>query len=161
WRNPAGDLQVFLNAGLEEPDQQTQRGEHTRWERHVAAFKALLHRARYPSERPITVRFTASQDVRNAIQQRVNAPVADHARGMNKDDAVNWWLAARQADVIGRQARPANPLPSTTPGNDWFDPLLSALTNMLAEQNSNGAYMRGYSLIGNYQPYHSGRRTGE
>ena len=156
WRNPAGDLQVFLNSGLEEPDQQTQRGEHARWQRHVAAYKALLHRAQYRSERPVTVRFTASQAVRDAIQQRVGGTVADPSRGLSVEDALNWFLAARQANM-----RPHAPLPSTTPGNDWFDPFLAALCNMMAEQNSNAAYMRGFSLIGNFRAYHSSRRTGD
>jgi hypothetical protein len=63
-------------------------------------------------------------------------------------------MAARQAEMQGA-------LPSSTPGNDWFDPFLKALVNLLVEQNNNGGYIRGYSLVAGFRPYHSPSRAGD
>jgi hypothetical protein len=154
WGGRGGDISVFLNGGLDQPDRHTMRGEWERWRRHVAAFSALLHRAQYPSNRPVTVRFTASQQIRTLISQRIGSEVADPSGGLTLDAAVEWWMAARQADL-------QDTLPSSTAGNDWFDPFLKALVNLLVEQNNNGGYIRGYSLIAGFRPYHSPSRAGD
>jgi hypothetical protein len=154
WGGRGGDISVFLNGSLDEPDRTTMRGEWERWRRHVAAFAALLHRAQYRSNRPFTVRFSASQQVRNLIAQRTGAQIADPQQGLSLEDAVAWWMAARQADAQGA-------LPSSTPGNNWFDPFLKSLVNLLVEQNNSGGYIRGCSLIAGYRPYHSPARAGE
>jgi hypothetical protein len=146
-------MSVFLNGSLDEPDQ-TMRGEWERWRRHGAAFCALLHRAQYRSNQSITVRFSASPQIRNLILQRTGAQLGDPSRGLSLEDAVAWWMAARQAEMQGA-------LPSSTPGNDWFDPFLKALVNLLVEQNNNGGYIRGYSLVAGFRPYHSPSRAGD
>jgi hypothetical protein len=155
WKGTGGDMAVFLNGSLDEPDRRM-HGERKRWRRHVAAFSALLYRAQYRSRQPVPVAFDASEEVLKLIAERAEPKIANPANGLSLEDAVKWWMAARKANLYKN-----SPLPSSTPGNDWFDPFLKALANLLVEQNDNGTYIRGYSLIASYRPYHSPTRAGD
>jgi hypothetical protein len=148
----AGDVQVFLNASFDEPDQQD-RSAHNRWQVRVAAYKALLHRAQFPAPPGHRVSFPASQAIRNAVDQAAGQSLPDPSRGLTLDQAVEWFTAARAANRATRLM--------SSSGKPWFDEEAVAMVNMLAGLNQNDAYIRGYKVLTGAQKYHSPRRSHE
>jgi hypothetical protein len=146
------DVQVFLNASFDEPDPQD-RSAHYRWQVRVAAYKALLYRAQFPTPANQTVSFPVNQTIRAAVDQAAGRTLPDPTRGLTLDQVVDWLLAARQAN------RPV-PLASSS-GKPWFDEEALAMVNMLANKNTNDAYIRGYKVLTGAQKYHSPRRANE
>jgi hypothetical protein len=148
----AGDVQVFLNASFDEPDQQD-RSAHNRWQVRVAAYKSLLHRAQFTAPAGHAVTFPANQAIRNAVNQSAGQTLPDPSRGLTLDQAIEWFLAAREANR-------ATQLRSSS-GKVWFDEEALAMVNMLANKNANDAYIRGYKVLTGAQKYHSPRRSSE
>lgn len=165
------DLDAFMGATLEEPDA-AERSEHIRWERHVAVFRCILHRANYPAPAGFTVKVPRGKtltDQMNAYmqqqggQQAVRAPASD---SVSPPEAAAWFeqirainLGIREAQAAARQA--AIGLVSSTPGNSWVDPMLEAMLNMLARETSRKQAFGGWRAIQKYRSYHSPRRAGD
>lgn len=146
------DVQVFLNASFDEPDSQD-RSAHNRWQVRVAAYKALLHRAQFPAPGSHRITFPVNQAIRTAIDQSAGSALPDPSRGLTLDQGVEWFLAAREAN------RTAQLISSS--GKPWFDEEALAIVNMLANKNTNDAYIRGYKVLTGAQKYHSPRRSSE
>jgi hypothetical protein len=157
----AGDVQVFLNTSFDEPDTQD-RGAHSRWEVRVAAYQTMLHRAgfltpgRDGQNRPFRIRFSANEKVRKAVEA-AGGPVKDLSVGLTPDEAFDWFVAAREAN----KSEKGGPLPSSTKGKTWLDDDTVAILNMIANKNTNDAYIRGYKVLGDARGYHSHLRTQE
>jgi len=150
----AQDVLTFLNSSFEEPDQQNEPGEYSRWRVKVAAYQVLLYRAGFPPPNQHQVRFTANPSVRTAIDNQAGRQFPDPGRqGLNLDEASSWFLALREANRT-------NQLLSTS-GNPWVDEELNAMLNMLALRNNNDTRINGYRVLGDAIPYHSPRRSTE
>jgi hypothetical protein len=147
YHSSSNDINVFKNMSLDEPDA-AEIGEHNRWEVRVAAYQALLHKAGFLAPANFTVRFTANQQVRNAVDAAV-----DPGKGLTLDQAVDWFLIARD---LNRQ----NPFKSSS-GKDWFDTEAVAILNMLANKNANDAFIIGFKVLLPARDYHTPRRSRE
>ena len=147
-------VRSFLNMSLDEPDPRNHR-EHHRWERRVAAYRALLHRARFPAPTNYRIEFGASQAVRETVEDEAGRTFNTVKRGnatylsLTPAEAVDWFLAARMANL-------AEPLPGGA--NGWVDDTLRTLLDMLA-QEQNGTFISGFRLLGDARKYHSPART--
>jgi hypothetical protein len=166
-----GDVRVFLNTSFDEPDQQD-IGAHTRWRVRVAAYQTMLYRAGFApptkdkQNNNFRIRFSANQTVRTAIGQVRNAaqqggaalaPLRNPSTGLTPEEAVEWFLAAREAN----KSQNGGPLPSSTQGKAWLDDDTVAMLNMLANKNETDAYIRGYKVLVDARGYHSHLRSEE
>lgn len=165
------DLDAFMGATLEEPDD-SERGEHTRWERHIAVFHCILHRAIYPAPAGFKVKIPRGRALTDQMsafvqqqgsQQALQVPASDQ---VSLPEACTWFdqirainLGIREAQATARQA--AIGLSSSTPGNSWVDPMLEAMLNMLARETSRKQAFGGWRAIQKYRSYHSARRAGD
>lgn len=165
------DLDAFMGATLEEPDV-SERSEHLRWERHVAVFQCILHRAGYPAPAGFRVELPRSKqllDQMNAYAQQqgnsqgVQAPSDDRVA---LPEACGWFEQIRSINLGLKETQAANNQPtiglqSSTRGNSWVDPMLEALLNMLARETSRKQPFGGWRAIQKYRSYHSARRAGD
>lgn len=165
------DLEAFMSATLEEPDL-AERGEHTRWERHMAVFQCILYRAGYtppanlainvPRAKALLAQLTRWGQAQNP-SQAIEVPATDR---IPPAEACGWFEQLRAINVAIRDQQtaaqqPAIGLQSSTPGNPWVDPLLEALLNMLARETSRKQSFGGWRAVQKYRPYHSPRRSAD
>ncbi|BAZ27569.1 hypothetical protein NIES4073_84920 [Kalymmatonema gypsitolerans NIES-4073] len=148
------DVQVFLNTSFDEPDAQD-KSAHKRWQVRVAAYKALLHKAEFPAPTDYKVFFEANQSVRDAVKQLANKTLKDPKNGLTLDEASEWFLAARIANEGTKN------LLKSSSGKPWLDNDTRAILNMLAKNNDNSAYIKGYGILTDAKKYHSPRRSQE
>lgn len=147
------DVATFLNTSFDEPDKLDQSAHH-RWRVRVAAYQALLHRAEFPAPQGCRVSFEANQRVRTAVSgARNGALLPDPSKGLSLNEAVDWFLAAREANR-------GSALVSST-GNPWLDQDTTAILNMMANRNANDAYINGYKVLTDAKKFHSPRRRQE
>jgi hypothetical protein len=165
------DLDAFMAATLEEPDP-NERSEHLRWERHVAVFQCILHRAGYPAPTGFNVEVPRARqlvDQMNAFAQQqgsgqaVQAPSADR---VPLPEACGWFEQIRAVNLGLKEIQAANSQPtiglqSSTRGNSWVDPMLEAMLNILARETSRKQAFGGWRAIQKYRSYHSARRAGD
>ncbi len=144
------DIGTFINASFDEPEE-GERSSFTRWQVRIAAYQALLYIAGFEAPSNHQVKFRANQNVRNAVGTNFQDP----ARGLSLDQAVQWFIAAREAN-----GGAANNLQSSS-GNAWLDNETRAILNLIAKKNDNGSYIRGYNNLVDAIPYHSSRRSEE
>jgi hypothetical protein len=155
----AGDVEVFLNLSLDEPDP-AERGHYTRWKVKSAAYKALLKKAGFLAPTGMIVKFEANRDARKAIEDLAiekNSAIylKDPKDGLTLDEAVEWFTFARDANKL-------SPIHSTgTSGGLWLDDETLAILNMLRQKNSNDAFIKGYTVLKDSIKYHSPRRDKE
>lgn len=148
------DLEVFLSASFDEPDAED-KSSYNRWKVKVAAYQALLHKAEFPAPSKHKLFFEANINVRNAVKGAANegARTKDPKQGLSLDDAVEWFLAAREANMRSQM--------QSSSGKPWLDNEIVAILNMLAGYNENTAFIRGYRELADAKKYHSPRRTQE
>lgn len=146
------DVQVFSDTSFDKPDDQD-KSAHNRWKVRVAAYKAMLYKADLPAPTGHKVYFKASQDVRDAVHRAAKRDLGDPDAGLGLGEAVEWFLAARTANK-------ASTLLSTS-GKDWLDNDTVAILNMMANKNTNDAYINGYKVLTNARKFHSPRRSQE
>lgn len=161
------DLDAFLGTSLEEPDPQS-KGDHTRWERHVAVFQCILHRAGYPSPSGFTVTVPASDAFFEKIKKALGVADTDKPTSgkISLGAACDWFELIRKANLTLKDQQAASNKPtigleSSTKGKPWVDPTLEALLNMLVRENTRGQPFGGYRAIQNYTPYHSAHRSAD
>lgn len=144
----------FLNMSLDEPDP-LDRGEHHRWERRVAAYRALLHRAGFAAPNNYRIAFAANANVRQAVDNEAGRTFNTAQRGqatyldLTPDEAVAWFLAARAANQSTALAGGSGP---------WVDDTLRTLLDMIA-QEQNGTYISGFRLLADARKYHAPARS--
>ncbi len=164
------DLDAFMAATLEQPDA-SERGELVRWERHVAVFRCILHRAGYPAPPEFKVKIPRSAqlvDQMNAYMRQlgnpeVEKPVTDQ---LTLPEASAWFEQIRSVnlglkEMQAENGQPTIGLESSTRGNSWVDPTLEAMLNMLVRETSRKQAFGGWRAIQKYRSYHSARRAGD
>jgi hypothetical protein len=151
----ASDVKSFLATSFDEPDAQD-RSLHNRWEVKRAIFQTLLRRAEYDTPANFLVKFCANNSVRGRVQAVNASCTKDPKNGLTLDEAVIWFLAARQANRDLAQG----PLPSSG-GGEWLDSDAVAMLNMLANKNEKDSYINGYKSLKLARDYHSPRRDDE
>lgn len=163
------DLDAFMSTSLEEPDP-NERSEHVRWQRHVAAFQCILHRAGYSAPSGFKVLIPLAKKLTDQLERWARAqtppasisipatdrvPLPEACAWLEQIRSVN--LAIRDDQIANSQA--AIGLQSSTPGNSWVDPMLEAMLNMLARETSRKQSFGGWRAVQKYRPYHSARRA--
>lgn len=146
------DVATLLGTCFEKPDS-ADHGNLERWQVRVAVFQALLHRAGFAPPNHFRVTFSANSQVRQQVDDAANKALNDPARGLTLDEAVEWFVAARQANRI-------TPLLSTS-GKPWLDSDTLAILNLLASANGNGTFISGFRLLCPARKYHSPERSQE
>jgi hypothetical protein len=165
------DLDAFMGATLEEPDP-SERSEHLRWERHVAVFQCILHRAGYPAPAGFKVVVPRSKQLveqMNALVQQQGNPQGVQPPADDRvplPEACGWFEQIRSLNLSLKEAQAANSQPtiglqSSTRGNSWVDPMLEAMLNILARETSRKQPFGGWRAIQKYRSYHSPRRAGD
>ncbi|MDX9863284.1 MAG: DUF87 domain-containing protein [Anaerolineaceae bacterium] len=144
-------VRAFVNLSLDQPDQQ-ERGAYAHWQRNVAAYKTLLYVAGFDPPLNHQVRFKVNQTVHGLVEQSTNGHLADPNQGMSLEQAKQWFIAARAANLD-------NPLPSSTPGNNWVDDTLQNLLDMITQKRGANSYISGHRILVDAIRYHSPRRT--
>lgn len=148
-----GDVAVFLNTSFDEPEAEDQ-SEHKRWLVRVAAYQTMLFLAGFPVPDDLKIKFTANANVQAAVKAAAKTTLPDPQAGLSLQDAVKWFLAARDANK-------QQPLMSSTPGKHWLDDDTKAMLNMMKQRNDNEAFIKGYKVLMDARPYHSPRRAQE
>lgn len=144
----------FLNMSLDEPDPQA-RSEHHRWERRVAAYRALLHQAGFPAPANYRIEFSANQGVRQAVEGQAGHHFNTVPRGnarylsLTPAEAVEWFMAARTVN---------NATPLTGSSGPWVDDTLRTLLDMMA-QEQNGTFISGFRLLADARKFHAPARS--
>ena len=144
-------VRAFVNLSLDQPDAQ-ERGEFTRWQRNVAAYKTLLYVAGFEAPLNQRVRFSVNQNVQGLVSAQGQNALADPNQGLTLEQAKHWFIAAREANLN-------SPLPSSTPGNNWVDDTLQNLLDMITQKRGASNYISGYRILVDAIRYHSPRRT--
>ncbi len=166
------DLDAFMSATLEEPDPNEERGDHARWERHVAVFRCILFSAGYPEPAGFKVKVPRSKHLVEQMNaylsdqgysQGVPVPIADY---VSLPEACAWFTLIRSVNLglkekQSAEGQPAIGLQSSTRGNPWVDPILEAMLNMLVRETSRKQGFGGWRAIQKYRSYHSHKRSGD
>ncbi|MBN2003470.1 MAG: DUF87 domain-containing protein [Anaerolineae bacterium] len=146
-------VRAFVNLSLDQPDQQ-ERGEWSRWQIRVAAYKTLLYVAGFPPPKPHYVKFGANGTVQERVKAKADEQFPDPRQGLTLEQARRWFIAAREANV-------ENPLPSSTTGKAWVDDTLQTLLDMIAQKRGASSFISGHRILADSLKYHSPRRTTE
>lgn len=156
------DVDSFLGTSLEEPDASS-IGDHKRWERHVAVFQCILHRAGFPAPSGIKITVPNGSAFVKQIQGALGSDVGTipASQKVDPNEAVSWYERIRRANLILKSQQTTNKIgiESSTKGNPWVDPVLEALLNMLARENNRQQPIGGYRGLQGYIPYHSHLRS--
>ncbi|MFG0671306.1 ATP-binding protein [Pseudomonas sp. xss_1] len=163
------DLDTFMGTTLEEPEA-SERSEHTRWQRHVAVFQCILHRANYPAPAQFKVKVPRGKDLLRQMKSfadsneiELNIPSDDY---VTLPVACAWFEQIRTINLGMKEnqneaKQPTIGLSSSTPGNSWVDPALESMLNILVRETSRKQQFAGWRAIRGYLPYHSARRNGD
>jgi hypothetical protein len=144
-------VRAFVNLSLDKPDEQ-EMGEFKRWQVRVAAYQTMLYVAGFEAPNALRIRFDASQEIQKSVNQAVKASLPDPKLGLTLEQAKQWFLALRDADM-------ASKLKSSS-GKDWVDDALQTLLNMIA-QRQGSTYISGHRILADAIKYHSPNRTSE
>lgn len=129
----AGYMKAFVNIDWEEPDQQD-KSAHTRWERRVACYQCMLHKAQFRAPSG-TVRFPGRKEINTASG-------VDPSGGVSWDDAVAWfeWVWENyETDPFFQSYRAKE-------NREWADDDLKSLLQMLTRTSGPGGRGRGSQL---------------
>jgi hypothetical protein len=143
---------AFASLTFDEPPQQ-EYGEHTRWERRVAAYRTVLYRAGFEApEGHTTVSFSASRDIQDRVSDHLdNRTPEDPSGGLSLQQTVSWFTALKRANNESEL--------QSTSGNPWVDSELATLLQVLTGPHV-GAYQTGYQMLTGINEYHSAQRSG-
>lgn len=139
----------FKSVDLNQPeDYATNHSASTRHDRRVAVYLCCLYRAGFQPSPNFRIRFTANQDVRNAVRQGV-----DPSRGMTLEEASNWW--ENLWDIYEDNAVFANYRQQN--GREWADEDLKALLVMLTRKSRSGgrADCSGFRILNPVREQHT------
>ena len=129
-------------------DYATNRSAATRYDRRIAVYLCCLFRAGLTVPNNFRVRFTANEEVRNAVQQGVNP-----SNGLSLEDAANWWESLWSIydtnDVFINYRRDN--------GREWADEDLKALLVILTRKSSAGgrADCSGFRILNPIKEQHT------
>ncbi|MEG4865366.1 MULTISPECIES: ATP-binding protein [unclassified Microcoleus] len=142
----------FKSVELIKPeDYNTNHSAKARYDRQVAVYLCCLHRAGFalPANFPL-VRFTASQDVRNAVQESV-----DPSKGITIENAANWW--ENLWDIYDQDSTGVFNKYRQDKGHEWADEDLKALLVMLTRKSNSGrnANCAGFRILNPIRDQHT------
>jgi DNA helicase HerA-like ATPase len=136
---------------LDRPEE-AEKGEYARWERRLAAYRTVLHKAGFRAPDNYTVKFAANANVRTAVAQAAGRALKDPSAGLTLKEAQEWFEAARAANQ-------ATPLPGSSPGSRWIDDTLQALLDMIVQKGRTDNFISGFRILAEIVKYHSPNRT--
>jgi hypothetical protein len=146
----------FASLSFDEPPEQNY-SKHTRWERRVAAYQAILYRAGFDAPENYTVSFPgpSSDDMERQISEYLDdqTPV-DPRGGLTLQQAADWFTALKEADNETEHEF------ESSSGNPWIDGALDILLQVLTGPHL-GSYQTGYRMLTGIDYYHSSRRSGD
>ncbi|MBO9738588.1 DUF87 domain-containing protein [Xanthomonas axonopodis pv. begoniae] len=156
------DLDAFLGTSLSEPDKR-EKGDHLRWERHVAVFQCMLSKAGYKVPDGLKVRVPVENTIVTQVKSVFGEIEVPSANQVSVEDASEWFELIRKANIALKDQQSENNqvtigLKSSTPGKAWVDATLEAFLNMLARETSRKQAFGGYRPLLGYKPYHSSKR---
>lgn len=130
----------FKSVDLSQPeDYDTNRSASTRHDRRLAVYLCCLFRAGFQPPRNFQVRFTANQEVRNAVQQGV-----DPSKGITLEAAASWWENLWEI----YNDNPAFQNYRQQNGREWADDDLKSLLGMLTRRSTPGGAMHnGFRVL--------------
>lgn len=162
-KDGAADIDTFLGMSLDKPDPIEETGDFKRWQVKIALYKTLLKRAGYDDNGKFSVKFEVNKKVREAVDSIINSDVEQGGevylepnRGLNYEQALKWFTAARTAN---RDDKKKTGLLKSTSGSNWFDEECVAMLNLLVGANNNDSYIRGFRTLECGKPYHAPNRT--
>ena len=142
----------FKSVELIKPeDYNTNHSAKARYDRQVAVYLCCLYRARFdlPANFP-PIRFTANQDVRNAVEQGV-----DPNKGITIEQAANWW--ANFWDIYEEDSSGVFNKYRQEKGHEWADEDLKSLLVMLTRKSNSGrnANCAGFRILNPIREQHT------
>jgi hypothetical protein len=144
-------IRLFMNLSLDEPDRREYE-DHDRWEKTVAAYKALLFKAGFMPPENHKVHFDANKIVLEKVKLQAGTDFPDPAKeGFTVKQACEWFEAARACNQV-------EPL-KTKSGKPWIDETIGNLLDMLAQKSKTGAFISGHRILADARKYHSPRRS--
>lgn len=147
-------VRAFVNLSLDRPDEQ-ERGEFTRWQVKVAAYKALLYVAGFEPPANHYVKFQANQQIRQNVETQSGQALPDPSTGVSLPQALVWFQALREVNL-------QTPIVSSSgSGKPWVDDTLQTLLDMMAQKRGASSYISGFRILVDSLKYHSPRRTTE
>ena len=146
----SSDIDAFLSMEFNEPRKEDFESEATfqhhliRYQRKLGAYHAVLARAGFEPPPGFKITFDAGASVKNKVN-----PTVDPLNGMNPNQAYEWFQLARQIqdELI------------TGNNQNWVEPDMNVLMNLLLQKNDQGAYIPGYRVLQPFKEYHSPNRT--
>jgi hypothetical protein len=155
--DPSSNYQrTFVNQHFDEPDSQEYR-EHSRWERRVAAYKAVLFQAGFRPPSNHNIRFQANADVLGAVNRNLkNESFESDRRGnltLKPEEAVRWFSALQSVNQEEQLTSSSSRLP-------WVSNDLQNLLDMLT-QGPGDKYISGYEILADIRRFHAPTRTSD
>lgn len=138
----------FRAVDLRQPeDNNTNYSASTRYNRQLAVYYCCLYKARFQPPQNFQIRFSASREVRDAVNQ------GDPSQGMTLEEAANWWETLweiydrNEVFTNYRQQR----------GREWADEDLKALLVMLTRRSNSGgrADCSGFRVLNPIREQHT------
>lgn len=125
-------VKSLLAIDLTEPEDKTDLGEVTRWERKVAAYLCCLYTAKFPLPKGLTtVRFSGNAELNKLVN--VENPI-DPSKGISFDKAINWfstiWENYEKNDFFKKYQKNKD--------KEWADEDLKALLAFLTRKRLSG-----------------------
>lgn len=156
------DQQTLLGMTLQEPPT-SDRSAHLRWEKLVILYRLLLWKAGFDlGSFSAVLKIQIGKDVlagmydglgmsgagnKDQKAQSVKNKYGDPESGLSFDKMEELMLAARRANMVSELR--------SSSGSAWFDQSAISLCNLLAKENSSGAYINGYNVLTLATAYHS------
>lgn len=138
----------FRTVDLTKPeDYDTNYSTATRYNRKVAVYLCCLYRAGFQPPNSFQVKFSANKEVRSEINQ------GDPSKGMNLEDAVNWWERLweiyEESQVFSNYKQQK--------GCEWADEDLKALLVILTRRSRSGgrADCSGFRILNSVREQHT------
>jgi Helicase HerA, central domain len=146
----SSDVDAFLNMEFNEPrrddfeNDATFQHHLTRYQRKIAIYHALLARAGFEPPAGFKITFDAGASVKNKVN-----PIIDPANGLTPVQACEWFQLARQIqdELI------------TGHNQNWVEPDMNVLMNLLLQKNDQGSYIPGFRVLQPFKEYHAPDRT--
>jgi len=141
----------FRSILLEKPsDYSTNRSAKTRYDRRLAVYLCILHRAGFTPPIGLTLKFEANAEVRNDVD-----PSVDPSAGMSFNDATNWWDALWK--IYDQDPNGTFKAYKDKSKKEWLDDDLKSLLIMLTRCRTSGgsADCTGYLALRELAPQHT------
>jgi hypothetical protein len=146
----SSDLDAFMSMDFTEPRKEDFESDNAyqhhfiRYQRKIAVYHAVLARAGFEPPAGFKITFEAGAGIKNKVN-----PIIDPANGLTPMQAYEWFQLARQIqdELI------------TGHNQNWVEPDMNVLMNLLLQKNDQGSYIPGFRVLQPFKDYHSPNRT--